>query len=111
MPHLNAPLTATGRLYMVSCHLDDGIPKAHVTAKFRVSRPTMSTWVTRYLAEGEQGLTDRPSTPTTSPTQIPPQVVSSPDLAPPGLRPHAPQPVSTTSRPLTTSSINNRVSH
>ncbi|PZP28642.1 MAG: IS481 family transposase [Kocuria rhizophila] len=75
MTHRNAPLTPTGRLRMVLRHLEDGIPKAHVAAEFRVSRPTVSTWVTRYLAEGEQGLTDRPSVPATSPAQIPPQVV------------------------------------
>ena len=75
MTRRNGPLTPTGRLRMVLRHLDDGIPKAYVAAEFRVSRPTMSTWVTRYLAEGEQGLTDRPSTPATSPAQIPPQVV------------------------------------
>jgi len=63
MSRRNEPLTPTGRLRMVLHHLDDGIPKAHVAAEFRVLRPTMSTWVTRYLAEGELGLTDRPSTP------------------------------------------------
>ncbi|WP_407927999.1 helix-turn-helix domain-containing protein, partial [Kocuria turfanensis] len=49
MPHINAPLTPTGRLRMVRRHLEDGIPKAHVAAEFRVSRPTVATWVARYL--------------------------------------------------------------
>ncbi|WP_343884060.1 helix-turn-helix domain-containing protein, partial [Kocuria palustris] len=53
MTHVNAPLTPTGRLRMVLRHLDDGIPKAHVAAEFRVSRPTVATWVTRYLQHGE----------------------------------------------------------
>lgn len=75
MTHRNAPLTPTGRLRMVLRHLDDGIPKAHVAAEFRVSRPTVVTWVTRYLAEGRAGLLDRCSAPAISPAQTPPQVV------------------------------------
>ena len=75
MTHVNAPLTPTGRLRMVLRHLDDGIPKAHVAAEFRVSRPTVATWVTRYLEAGEAGLTDRPSTPRHSSTRIPAAVV------------------------------------
>lgn len=49
--HANAPLTPTGRLRMVTRHLSDGIPKAHVASEFRVSRPTVATWVHRYRAE------------------------------------------------------------
>ncbi|PRZ11693.1 helix-turn-helix domain-containing protein, partial [Nesterenkonia sandarakina] len=63
MIHANAPLTPTGRLRMVTRHLSDGIPKAHVAAEFRVSRPTVATWVARYRAEGEKGLQDRASRP------------------------------------------------
>ena len=61
MTHANAPLTPTGRLRMVQRHLHDGIPQAHVAAEFRVSRPTVATWVARYRAEGEAGLQDLPS--------------------------------------------------
>ena len=61
MTHANAPLTPTGRLRMVHRHLHDGIPQAHVAAEFRVSRPTVATWVARYRAEGEAGLQDLPS--------------------------------------------------
>lgn len=75
MPHVNAPLTPTGRLRMVRRHLDDGIPKAHVAAEFRVSRPTVATWVARYLAAGEAGLADRPSVPRRSPQRTPMAVV------------------------------------
>jgi transposase InsO family protein len=75
MTHVNAPLTPTGRLRMVLRHLEDGIPKAHVAAEFRVSRPTVATWVARYLAAGEAGLTDRPSTPRHSSTRTPATVV------------------------------------
>ncbi|WP_336637610.1 helix-turn-helix domain-containing protein, partial [Micrococcus luteus] len=38
--------------------LTDGIPQAHVAAEFRVSRPTVATWVARYRAQGEAGLQD-----------------------------------------------------
>lgn len=38
MTHANAPLTPTGPLRMVHRHLHDGVPQAHVAAKFRVSR-------------------------------------------------------------------------
>ena len=75
MPHINAPLTPTGRLRMVRRHLEDGIPKAHVAAEFRVSRPTVATWVARYLAAGEAGLADRPSVPRHSPQRTPAAVV------------------------------------
>ena len=36
MTHANAPLTPTGPLRMVHRHLYDGVPQAHVAAKFRV---------------------------------------------------------------------------
>ncbi|MFI7743202.1 IS481 family transposase [Kocuria rhizosphaericola] len=75
MTHVNAPLTPTGRLRMVLRHLDDGIPKAHVAAEFRVSRPTVATWVARYLESGEAGLTDRHSTPRRGSTRTPAAVV------------------------------------
>lgn len=75
MTHRNAPLTPTGRLRMVRRHLHDGIPKAHVAAEFRVSRPTVATWVARYLEASEAGLADRPSTPRYSSTRTPATVV------------------------------------
>ncbi|QMS56836.1 hypothetical protein CIB50_0001555 [Kocuria varians] len=75
MTHVNAPLTPTGRLRMVLRHIEDGIPKAHVAAEFRVSRPTVATWVARYLAAGETGLVDRPSIPRRSQQRTPAVVV------------------------------------
>jgi len=75
MTHVNAPLTPTGRLRMVLRHIEDGIPKAHVAAEFRVSRPTVATWVARYLAAGEAGLVDRPSIPRRSQQRTPAPVV------------------------------------
>ncbi len=61
MTHANAPLTPPGRLRMVQRHLRDGIPQAHVAAEFRVSWPTVATWVARYRAQGEAALQDLPS--------------------------------------------------
>ena len=75
MTHINAPLTPTGRLRMVLRHLHDGVPKAHVAAEFRVSRPTVTTWVARYLADGEAGLIDRSCRPHNSRTRTPAPVV------------------------------------
>lgn len=71
MTHAHAPLTPTGPLRMVHRHLYDGVPQAHVAAKFRVSRPTVATWVARYRAEGEAGLRDL--TPPGENLQRPPQ--------------------------------------
>ncbi|MCT1872176.1 helix-turn-helix domain-containing protein, partial [Micrococcus luteus] len=76
MTHANAPLTPTGRLRMVHRHLHDGIPQAHVAAEFRVSRPTVATWVARYRAQGEAGLQDLPSRPHRSPAQLDPVLVA-----------------------------------
>ena len=75
MTHAHAPLTPTGRLRMVHRHLHDGIPQAHVAAEFRVSRPTVVTWVARYRAEGEAALADRSSRPRRSPDQLDPALV------------------------------------
>ena len=76
MTHANAPLTPTGRLRMVHRHLNDGIPQSHVAAEFRVSRPTVATWVARYRAEGEAGLQDRSSRPHRSPARLDPAIVA-----------------------------------
>lgn len=75
MTQVNAPLTPTSRLRMVLRHLDDGIPKVHVAAEFRVSRPTVATRVARYLESGEAGLADRPSASRRSSTCTPAAVV------------------------------------
>ena len=61
---------------MVHRHLHDGIPQAHVAAEFRVSRPTVATWVARYRAQGEAGLQDLPSRPHRSPAQLDPVLVA-----------------------------------
>lgn len=61
---------------MVHRHLHEGIPQAHVAAEFRVSRPTVATWVARYRAQGEAGLQDRSSRPHRSPAQLDPALVT-----------------------------------
>jgi transposase len=75
MPQINAPLTPTGPLRMVLRHLDDGLPQAHVAAELRVPRPTVATWVARYLEASEAGLVDRPSTRQHNPQCTPAAVV------------------------------------
>lgn len=75
MPHINAPLTPTGRLRMVLRHLHDGAPNAHVAAEFRVSKPTVTTWVARYLVFDQDGLVDRSSAAYNSRTRTPAPVV------------------------------------
>ena len=66
MSHRNAPLTPTGRLAMIE-RVAAGTPQAHVAVQMGVSRTTVSKWWRRWLAEGEDGLTDRPSRPRRSP--------------------------------------------
>jgi hypothetical protein len=43
MPHVNAPLTPTGRLRIVLRLLHDGAPKVHMAAGIRASRSTLTT--------------------------------------------------------------------
>lgn len=74
MAHRNAPLTPAGRLRLVQrCRYR---PIAHVAAEAGVSRQCLSKWVGRHRRDGEAGLTDRPSTPRRSPTQLDADVVA-----------------------------------
>ena len=63
--HANAELSLKKRARMVDRVLEQGwsITKAALAAE--VSERTCSKWVSRYLAEGEVGLLDRPSAPKT----------------------------------------------
>lgn len=70
MAHRNAPLTPTGRLLMCR-EIERGRPIAHVAAEMRISRQRASVWWQRYLAFGEAGLADRPSTPRRVPGRTP----------------------------------------
>ncbi len=51
-------------------------PAGARAAEFRVSRPTVATWVARYRAQGEAGLQDLPSRPHRSPAQLDPVLVA-----------------------------------
>jgi len=75
MTHRNAPLTPVGRLRLVR-RVQAGRPIAHVAAEAGIARQTLSKWVGRYRAAGEDGLLDRRSTPGHSPHQMPPEVVA-----------------------------------
>src|SRR3954449_6369664 len=71
--HVNAPLTAAGRLRLIQrCQTR---PIAHVAAEAGVSRQCLSKWLNRHDKLGEVGLLDRASVPRTSPGQTPPQIV------------------------------------
>jgi len=67
--HRNARLTFHGRLLLVRRVLVEQRRPAHVAAEMGVSRTCVYTWVTRFKAEGEDGLHDRSSRPHASPNQ------------------------------------------
>jgi transposase InsO family protein len=69
--HRNARLTVHGRRLLVDRVLRQGRPRAHVAAELGVSRQCATRWVTRYLAEGPDGLRDRSSRPHRCPTRTP----------------------------------------
>lgn len=71
MSHRNARLTFHGRLMLVRRVLGEGRPVAHVAKEMGVSRQCGHKWVTRYRAEGEDGLWDRSSRPRRMPTRTP----------------------------------------
>ncbi len=56
----NARLTVQGRLALVR-RIEQGRPIAHVVDEMGISRTTARRWWSRWLAEGEAGLHDRPS--------------------------------------------------
>ena len=70
MTHTNAPLTPEGRHRLITRVLTDGRPIAHVAAEAGIARSTLSKWVTRYRAQGADGLEDRSSAPAARPKQI-----------------------------------------
>ena len=73
MVHANARLTPAGRLILVT-RIAAGRPAAHVAAEMGVSRTTAYRWAARYQAEGQAGLTDRPSTARTHPRKTSPEM-------------------------------------
>src|SRR3954447_18651361 len=60
--HANARTCPNSRQVMVRRFLA-GRPRESVAAEFAVSTRTVSKWVARYRAEGEDGLVDRSSAP------------------------------------------------
>ena len=47
----------------------DGWAKAHIAEAMGISRKCVHTWISRFEADGEAGLADRPSRPHTTPTR------------------------------------------
>jgi transposase InsO family protein len=71
--HGSARLTVHGRRLIVQRH-QDGWRKAHIAAAMGVSRKCVGTWIERYAAEGEAGLTDRSCRPHTTPARTSPEL-------------------------------------
>lgn len=68
MSHGSARLTVHGRLLIVQRH-QSGWKQAHIAAAMGVSRKCVRTWIDRYAAEGEDGLSTRSSRPHCMPTR------------------------------------------
>jgi transposase InsO family protein len=69
--HRNAPLTATGRLRLARCVVEDGWPLRRAAERFQVSVPCAQRWAARYRTDGEAGMADRSSRPHRSPRRLP----------------------------------------
>ncbi|PWJ24855.1 transposase IS481 family protein [Branchiibius hedensis] len=67
MVHANAPLSATGRLRLARCVVDDGWPLRRAADRFGVSVTTAHRWAARYRQHGAAGMCDRPSRPQSCP--------------------------------------------
>jgi DNA-binding CsgD family transcriptional regulator/transposase-like protein len=68
--HQNAPLGPKGREQMVRAVLEHGMTQGAAARQFNTTQKTVHKWVTRFRAEGVNGLRDRSSGPHSSPTQI-----------------------------------------
>jgi transposase len=62
VPHGNARTSSYGRLLIVQRH-QAGWPQAHIAKAMGISRKCVKTWIDRYAADGEAGLSDRSSRP------------------------------------------------
>jgi transposase InsO family protein len=65
--HANAILTATGRLRLARCVVDQGWSLARAAERFSVSKTTVKRWADRYRVHGPAGLQDASSRPRRSP--------------------------------------------
>lgn len=70
MSHANASLTATGRLRLARCIVDDGWPLRRAADRFGVSVTTAQRWAGRYRCQGQAGMGDRSSRPRHCPRQL-----------------------------------------
>jgi transposase len=70
--HANARLTPAGRKLIVQ-RAQAGWKRAHIASAMGVSRKCVSTWITRFAAEGDAGLQDRSSRPHRSPSRTSPE--------------------------------------
>ncbi|WP_460524441.1 helix-turn-helix domain-containing protein, partial [Humibacter antri] len=68
MSHGSARLTVYGRWLIVQRH-QAGWPQAHIAAAMGVSRKCVKTWIDRFAAEGDAGLSTRSSRPHSIPTK------------------------------------------
>lgn len=71
MHHRNAPLSATGRLRLARCVVEEGYPLRRAAERFNVSVTTAARWAGRYRAEGQAGMVGRSSRPYSSPRRTP----------------------------------------
>jgi transposase InsO family protein/transposase len=69
--HANAALSLNGRREMVRLVVEDGLSVCDAAARMRVSEKTCRKWLSRWLAEGPDGLRDRSSAPTTVANKTP----------------------------------------
>jgi transposase InsO family protein len=69
--HANARLTFHGRCLLVQRVRFDQRPVSHVAKEMGLSRQAAHRWVTRFDAEGFEGLHDRSSRPHSTPTRTP----------------------------------------
>ena len=61
--HANAALSLNGRRAMVGLVIEHGLSIADAAKRMRVSEKTCRKWLSRFLAEGPDGLRDRSSAP------------------------------------------------
>jgi transposase len=70
--HKNAPLTPKGREAMVRSVTEDGLSQAAAARQFNITPKIVAKWVSRFHAEGVEGLRDRSSRPHSLPSQTEP---------------------------------------
>lgn len=71
-----APLTATSRLRLTRCVVEDGWPLRRAADRFQGVRDHRRRWAERYRLDGSVGMNDRSSRPSTSPRHTPSEVAN-----------------------------------